>query len=83
MSSETNEGLFSGVKDAQGSKIIRAHNSDFKIANNNFKFIKELSLKFRGRDMLSPFLRFQEPKKKAKTKSWPSYLNECLIQIRI
>lgn len=56
MSFETNEGLFSGVKDAQGSKINRAHNSDFKIANNNFKFIKELSLRFWGRDHSPLFL---------------------------
>ena len=71
MSSETNEGLFSGVKDAQGSKIIRAHNSDFKIANNNFKFIKELSLKFRGRDMLSPFLGSRNLKKKPRLSLGP------------
>ncbi len=34
----------SGGKDAQGSKIIRGRDSDFKITSNNFKIVKGLSL---------------------------------------
>jgi hypothetical protein len=39
----------SGGMDAQGSKTIGIDNSDFKIANNSFGIIKELSLRFWGR----------------------------------
>ena len=39
----------SGGMDAQGSKTIGIDNSDFKVANNNFRIIKELSLRFWGR----------------------------------
>ena len=45
-----------GGKDAQGSKINRARNSDFKITNNNFKVFKELSLVIWGEKKFSPFL---------------------------
>lgn len=41
--------------DAQGSKITRARSSDFKVANNNFRIIKDLSLRFWGRRNSPPF----------------------------
>ena len=35
-----------GGKDAQGIKISRDLNSDFKITSNDFEIVKELSLEF-------------------------------------